>query len=307
MPSIPPPPQAKKWCFTRNYTDEENLVDVRQVFIDLDSDYIIFGEEVASTGQKHLQGYVSLKRYVRLTGLKKICSKTHWERARGDDYQNKTYCSKDGSNIYESGAPVLPGSNKRKIMDLFHDNPEEMKLTDPSRYRRCLAEELNKASIVYSSSSAAFPDFDRTWQTELLDMLFIEPDRRTIIWIVGHSGNEGKTTFAQSLHLKEGYFYSRGGKADDVLYQYSIHCGHAVFDLPRDKKDYVQYSVMEAIKDRAWSSNKYEPISIVDIKKFVHVVVMANFMPCVSGYCKDTQQEGHFCKLSDDRVKLIIC
>ena len=33
-----------------------------------------------------------------------------------------------------------------------------------------------------------------------------------------------------------------------------------MFDVPRDKKDYLQYSLIEMFKDRMIVSNKYEPI-----------------------------------------------
>lgn len=299
--------QARRWCFTRNYSDEEDFDAVLAPFIKLDVNYIIIGAEIASTGQKHLQGYVNLKKGIRFTGAKKLCPISHWEISKGSDIENRKYCSKDGVISYESGTPLLPGSNKRKMMELYREDPDEMRLNDPSRFRRCLSFDINNLSKEKAALVDTFPEFDRPWQVDLRQLITEIPDRRTIIWVCGHSGNEGKTTMAQSFHLKENYFYSRGGKADDVLYQYTIHAGHVVFDLPRDKKDFVQYSVMEAIKDRAWSSNKYEPISVVDITKFVHVIVMANFLPCVPGYCPDDGKEGHHCKLSVDRIKLIVC
>ena len=79
--------------------------------------------------------------------------------------------------------------------------------------------------------------------------------------------------------MKEGWFYTRGGSSDNVAYQYVGFLGKdVVFDIPRDKKDYLQYSLVEMLKDRVIVSNKYEPITAVNPGN-IAVVVMSNFLP----------------------------
>ncbi|MBW3986176.1 hypothetical protein HHB58_11190, partial [Neisseria meningitidis] len=61
---------ARRYCFTLNY----NSVLERETFIALfnkdEINYFVCGDETApSTGQKHLQGYVSFKKLIRLGGL----------------------------------------------------------------------------------------------------------------------------------------------------------------------------------------------------------------------------------------------
>lgn len=97
--------QAKSWCFTDNKCDE-NVWDA------VECQYIVYGRESApTTGQKHLQGYVSFDRPRRLAACKKIHPTAHWEVARGSADQNRTYCTKDGDFV-ERGA-IPPGQGKR--------------------------------------------------------------------------------------------------------------------------------------------------------------------------------------------------
>jgi len=84
----------------------------------------------------------------------------------------------------------------------------------------------------------------------------------------------------------------------DILYGYAMKPkAHVVFDIPRSQKDYINYSVIEQLKDGLCTSIKYEPIMIARIQP-IHVIVMANFKPNMG---EDSAQ------LSEDRVILIDC
>lgn len=100
------------WVFTYCYSDltpnSNGVIDICQPdrdsvvrFIEalsLETKYVVAGFEVApTTGQKHAQGYCQLKARKRLSQLKKIPDggTVHWEAARGDEIQNRTYCLKD--------------------------------------------------------------------------------------------------------------------------------------------------------------------------------------------------------------------
>lgn len=82
-------PESKYWCFTL-YSDESPwTVD--------NCAYCIYGREVCpDTGRKHLQGFVSFEKKVRLSAIKKIDPVGHYEMKRGTVTQAIEYCKKDG-------------------------------------------------------------------------------------------------------------------------------------------------------------------------------------------------------------------
>lgn len=86
---------SKRWCFTlNNYTPEEGVALAEQECV-----YVIIGKEVGDQGTPHLQGYIVFKSNKRLSAVKKINSRCHWEIAKGTTEQNVAYCSKDGDFV----------------------------------------------------------------------------------------------------------------------------------------------------------------------------------------------------------------
>lgn len=83
-------PTARSWCFTHNnYTD----ADV-QMYKDWEKNYMVLGYEVAESGTKHIQGFITFSRAYRLKQLTKLSPRAHWEQAKASDAAN--YCMKDG-------------------------------------------------------------------------------------------------------------------------------------------------------------------------------------------------------------------
>ncbi|QJQ82544.1 replication initiator protein [Pea necrotic yellow dwarf alphasatellite 5] len=280
---------ARRYCFTLNY---KSIVE-RETFISLFSqdeiNYFVCGDETApATGQKHLQGFVSFKKLIRLGGLKKkFGSRVHWEIARGSDSQNRDYCMKENL-ISELGVPVIAGSNKRKTMEKYLEDPEEMRLKDPDTALRCKAKILREEFIRDKTQISLRP-----WQIELHKMILSEPDDRTIIWVYGAEGGEGKSTFAKEL-IKYGWFYTSGGKTQDILYMYSQDPERNIaFDVPRCSSDMMNFQVMEMMKNRVFASTKYRPVDLC-VRKKVHLIVFANVAPDPT-------------KISEDRIVIINC
>lgn len=69
--------------------------------------YAIVGREKGEQGTPHLQGFCHFKARKRLTALKKIFPRAHWEKARGSDKDNEAYCSKEGDVILTLGIPQV--------------------------------------------------------------------------------------------------------------------------------------------------------------------------------------------------------
>lgn len=177
--------RIRNWCFTwNNYTDE-NIDWLKYKF---DCRYLIFGLEIApNTGTKHIQGYFQLEKATRMTGLKKLFGKqVHFEGAKGDDEQNKKYCSKDGE-YFEKGTPSKQGkrtdlielkdeimTGKKTVKDIRQDNP-----------------------LIYHQYGRTLEKLEEDFYASTQSMRTI-----TNIWIYGKTG-VGKTKYVYDNHKME--------------------------------------------------------------------------------------------------------
>jgi len=86
----------KTWMYTLNNYTETDIIK----FEELDGiSRHICGKEIApTTGTKHLQGRITFKKAMRLSGVKKIHSKAHWTGAR---FQKSDYESKGGDIVID--------------------------------------------------------------------------------------------------------------------------------------------------------------------------------------------------------------
>nr|QLM02669.1 satellite replication initiator protein [Parsley severe stunt alphasatellite 2.1] len=280
MPSV----RGIMWAFTLNFVGPRPN--------------ITFGPQVQyakwqhkKKAHDHLQGFIQLKERLTFKKMKELIPGAHLELCKGTVQENMNYCSKEDSRVegpWEYGELLKRGSNKRKVMDMYEEDPETMKMEDPDLYLRCNARRLEKEYMTSKGPANLYP-----WQIELHEALMADPDDRTIIWVYGPNGSEGKSTFAKEM-IKRGYYYTPGGKTENILYLYSMDPErNVVFDIPRCNKEMINYSVIEMIKNGVFSSTKYRPVDIRVVKKR-HVVVMCNEMPDVT-------------KISEDRINIIYC
>lgn len=109
--------QAKstRWCFTLNNYTAEDIVAIAT----WDTKYLVYGKEIASTGTPHLQGFCILKTQQRLSAVKKLHAKAHWEVAKGTSLQASNYCKKD-SDYMEFG--ILSMQGKRTDLESAIDD-----------------------------------------------------------------------------------------------------------------------------------------------------------------------------------------
>lgn len=102
--------QSKRWCFTlNNYTEEEY-----SLFDKLECRYIVIGKETGDSGTPHLQGFVYFCKNMRLSAVKKVSVRAHWEVARGTCEQAADYCKKDGDFVEHGDLPESDGGNAEK-------------------------------------------------------------------------------------------------------------------------------------------------------------------------------------------------
>lgn len=96
------------YCFTYNNYTEENIRILKE-WLEENCKYACFQKEVApTTGTRHLQGYISLKKKARMTTIQKKFGVLEIQlaliNANGTPLDNRTYCSKEGGeDFWETG------------------------------------------------------------------------------------------------------------------------------------------------------------------------------------------------------------
>lgn len=95
---------SKRWCYTlNNYTQQEYDQLHIQTCV-----YHVIGKEKGASGTPHLQGFIIFKTMQRLSAVKKINGRAHWEPARGTSDQAADYCQKDGDYVEVGTRPQPP-------------------------------------------------------------------------------------------------------------------------------------------------------------------------------------------------------
>ncbi len=287
----PPRSRAKHWCFTCNNYGEADLLRLRQLGDSEQVQYLVYGRELAPTTRTpHLQGLVSFPRPRDFGVVQRLLPQSHIEVLRSKPSQHREYCIKDG-NFEEFGeCPNNSQQGKRSdwndLKDWFKEQcppPTETEIAErfPALYGR------NRESVLRFRdlfSRFPVPDFGETslrpWQSELNERLNRPPDDRTIEFIVDYRGNTGKSWFCEyymSLHDKQAQ-YLRVAKRDDLAYAINPECRVFFFDVPRKGAEYLQYVILESLKDRKVFSPKYGSRT-KRIAHNVHVIVFMNEDP----------------------------
>jgi len=289
--------QSLHWCFTLNNYDETELDSIRQSLSKEEIRYAIFGKEVGENGTPHLQGYVSFKTRKRLKPVKKVVGeRAHVEVAKGNERQNRTYCSKADPEPEEFGIPSHPG--KRNDLEDFK-NSVKSGVLDLKRLREDHSEIVAKYPrfvgdyIRDQIPDPKIPDHPlNDWQQELYQKLIHEPDDREVIFVVDPVGNKGKSWFAKYYCGKhDNAFLMRPGKHADMAYQLPPTLRVLFLDCTRKQVEYMPYTFMEELKDGYVSCTKYESC----VKKYekIHVVVLMNQSPDVTALSEDRYSYMH--------------
>lgn len=229
----------RRWVFTyNNYSGTEI-----QKFQTLGGKYI-FQEETGEMGTKHLQGYIEFTNARHFGGLKEEVPGAHWEPCK-DHKAAMTYCSKEETRtgqVYHN-IPLPRDTKVRDPMD--GKTPNEM-------------------------------------QKKIIELVQSEPDDRSIYVVHDEKGNSGKTTVAKHLVLKYGAIVV-SGKANDVKCAVAKMCAEdnppriIVWNIPRTANlEYLNYQVIEELKDGMCFSGKYESGMIV--MNPPHIIIFTNQM-----------------------------
>ena len=148
-----------------------------------------------------------------------------------------------------------------KISDIITTGRvKEESLSKKNKY--CL-ELFRKHSVIINVKDVVL----KPWQKMLMGAIE-KPDFRTVIWILGPNGNEGKSWFQNYVESLYGYErvarFDFKSRAQDVLHALSkrplASTDIFLFNIPRstDAVAFGCYSVLESIKDGVAVSSKYD-------------------------------------------------
>lgn len=186
--------QAKRWCFTLNNPDPPYCPDWDQW---RHLRFAICQRERGEQGTPHLQGYASFSSAKRLSALKELLPRAHWEVARGDEQANIAYCTKDDGRLdgpWEFGERSKQG--KRSDLDAIK------RKIDAGASDLDIANEHFGSWLRYREGFEAYKRLrgvggrDGTWRTDL-------------IVVCGPPGT-GKSRLARWLAGDDGYYHSMG-------------------------------------------------------------------------------------------------
>lgn len=83
----------RAWCFTLNNPETNDIAWPDCVR------YAIWQRESGEAGTHHLQGYVELRKPARLSGVRDLVPRAHWEPRRGTRDQARDYCRKQDTRV----------------------------------------------------------------------------------------------------------------------------------------------------------------------------------------------------------------
>lgn len=298
---------AKRWCFTLNNPTDEEQLDLFTHGEECGSSensspfsYLIFGRETGQGGTPHLQGYFILQSKQRLGTIKQIqgFGRCHLEVSRGSHDQASQYCKKDGDFDEYGVPPKAPGngSSFEALRDWVRSQdvaPTEEDVWEvfptlagryPGAVSRCISIFGKRPDLVDGPL--------RLWQRRVDSIVSGEPDDRRIVFVVDPDGNSGKSWLTRYWMTKrENTQFLSVGKRDDLAYSVDVKSDLFVFDIPRGSMEYLQYGILEQLKNRMVYSPKYSSQTKI-LLNTPHVVVFSNEHPDME-------------KLTGDRYKII--
>lgn len=149
---------AKRWCFTiYNFNDKTWQDDIRSMFQRYDK--FVVGKEICPKTQNiHLQGYCNFQKKERpLVRFRAKFPGIHFEVAKGNDYQNAMYCSKDGDYILQNMVLTKP-FNPDSLINLYQkeciDNEDLQGYLTRTQFHDFVFEMIIKQKVNYPASIA---------------------------------------------------------------------------------------------------------------------------------------------------------
>lgn len=289
---------SRRWCFTLNNPTLEESTLVADFLNGSHVRYGVIGRERGESGTPHLQGFFILGGPWRVNRVRGQLPRAHLEPARGTSIQASDYCKKDGDFDEFGEIPARQGA-RNDLEELYAWGDEftqshgraptspEIARAHPTAYLR-----YTRVARLFEARAATVPTEEgdpREWQDELAQELE-EPcnDDRKITFYVDPVGNSGKSWFCRWFLTKFPNMVQLLGPGKRADLAHAIDASKTVFlfNIPRQEMEYLQYSILEALKDRFLLSTKYS--SKVKVWATVpHVVVFCNEEPDMTRLSED--------------------
>jgi len=289
--------KSRRFCITiNNYTE-----DHEQRFAEFcDSASVLYGicgREIApTTGTPHLQAFIILQAPQRFSFIKRhLGDDIHIEIARAKSVNAADYCRKEGDFDEYGNLPDSQG--KRTDIEDFKlwvtelsGTPSEREVARnfPALYLRYRSALLDL--VVHLRPQPQFPVGSELygWQRELEQRLDLEPDDRTVEFVVDVGGNKGKSWFVRYLITKrpDDVQALSFGRRDDLAYAIDASKNIFLFDVPRGCMEYFQYPVLEQLKNQVVFSSKYQSGTKI-LSGPPHIVVFCNEEPDQTAMTED--------------------
>lgn len=294
------PSKAKRWCFTLNNPTQGEEDLVAQSLSSPHVKYGVYGRETGESGTPHLQGYVIFVSEKRLSQAKALLAsnRVHLEVAKGTPQQASDYCKKDGDWKEFGKLPTKKTKQPQweslvkwiiELREAGDDAPseEDLYVKYPGLMGPQRSAVLKTVASLYRPPSREIGLPRYGWQRELVEQLDEEPDDRSIRFIVDPEGNNGKSWMCRYFKNKypEKTQILQIGKRDDLAHALDPRKSLILFDIPRRGMEYLQYNVLEMLKNGEVFSPKYDS----GCKSFprCHVVVFCNESPDMNAMTLD--------------------
>lgn len=288
-----------RWVFTlNNYTDD----DVNHLVCSLEpaSEYLVFGREVGASGTPHLQGYFQLKNSTRFNAVKQLVGQRAWvAAARGTTAQAVNYCKKE--NDFEEFGDVPTDQGHRSDWDDYRDFVRELGRVPSTReiinhnislWARYSSRCVEIAEALLDPVSLTTDNPRLGWQTTVCGRIAgavqSGANPRTIDFVIDPDGRGGKSWICQWALSNYGDKVQilKIGRRDDLAHAIDETKSIFLFDVPRNQMIYLQYAVLEMLKDQLVFSPKYG--SRMKILRVVpYVAVFSNEAPDFSALTND--------------------
>ena len=144
--------RSRTYCMTINNYDLDDIEKLKN----LKYKYLIIGDEVGESGTPHLQIFVHLKSASKFSALKLKFPRAHIEVAKGNDKQNREYCSKQNV-LFEDGQI----SEQGKRTDI--ENIKEI-LTEGGNMRDVVAVAKSVQSVRMAEIQLKYFEKQRNWK-----------------------------------------------------------------------------------------------------------------------------------------------
>lgn len=300
--------QSTEWCFTLNNWLPHQFEYLNSLY-DVDRHgiaYIVIGKERGANGTPHLQGFVKFNARRRFGSVRRILGggvfgrRIHLEHRapRSTAFAAAQYCKKEDDYVEYGEVPQAPtpGAPRRTDWERFRDyckdlehrpTPRQLFEDFPGLYGR-YEDRLNDIIDEYLPNPVLETREYRDWQADLADQISQEADDRSVIFVVDPQGGTGKSFFVRKF-ISEHFEITQRlsvGKRDDLAYAIDPKKKVFLFDIPRGNMEFLQYGILEQLKDRMVFSPKYKSVNKI-LEHTPHVVIFCNEMPDLNAMTED--------------------